>query len=247
MTLTTTKLYLKNPYIFACRAKIIEVSPKGIVTDRTIAFPEGGGQEGDHGLLGECRFTDTQKGIGRTIYLENFPVIQVNSPIYHVISQDALSLFRVGMDVNIKIDIERRAKLTVNHSGLHVVLMGIEKLRPGITLAIVGCSITPEYARIDFSIGENKFTQEDLNHIREYVNEIISSAEKIKVFPHSKEEEAWYWKCRDVIIPCGGTHLESAKYIGEVCIKRKNMGKNTERIIATFPNAQYCLAEYHEE
>lgn len=255
MLLKTKKLYYNDPFLSKCKAIVLAVSEKGIVTDRTIAFPEGGGQEGDKGVLrfsdhnslsSSVQILDTQKGLGRVIYFDDFPTIQVDTPIYHVVAKECLNNFRVDMKLIIEIDITRRAKLTINHSGLHLVLMGIEKFRPGISRAIKGCHITPEYARIDFFTSD-KFCVDELQKINQHINELIEQDEVISVFPHSKEPEAWYWKCQNQIIPCGGTHLLSTKYIGRVNLRRKNLGKNMERINVDFLSPQLFLEAYREE
>jgi alanyl-tRNA synthetase len=122
--------------------------------------------------------------------------------------------------------------------------MGIEKNRPGISQFIKGCHITPEYARIDFYT-ENKFCEEEVNGVSDDVNDLICRDAVITVYPHSEENEAWYWKCQDYVIPCGGTHLPSAKYINKVALKRKNLGKNMERITVNFIDSFF--PNYHKE
>lgn len=91
----TVKLYYEDFFLTKCEATVIDKSPKGVVCDRTVAFAEGGGQEGDTGVLTvykngkqmDIPFTDTQKGYGRVLYLDDFPVIQVETPIYHVVDE----------------------------------------------------------------------------------------------------------------------------------------------------------------
>lgn len=247
----TEKLYYSNFYNTETVAKVIEIDKeKGIVFDKTIAFPEGGGQEGDQGVLIplncpsiEISFTDTQKGNGNKIYLDNFPSIQVNTPIYHKIGEEYYKYFEENKEFRIKINIERRAILTLNHSGIHAVLMAIENIRPNFASAVFGAHISTERARLDF-ITDIKFTQEELQIIKEYVDNLSKNDYKIKSYQHPEEKDAWYWECSDKIYPCGGTHLASLGCIGEVKLKRKNLGKNSERIIAEFTNYRLPLELY---
>jgi len=250
----TEKLYYHDFYITETIAKVIEIDlEKGIVFDKTIAFPEGGGQEGDQGILIpldcpniEILFTDTQKGHGTNIYLDKFPAIQVNTPIYHKIGEEYYKHFQENKEFLIKINIERRAMLTLNHSGIHAVLMGIETVRPNFANAVFGAHISIERARLDF-ITDIKFTQEELKVVKEYVDSLLKNDSKIKSYQHPNEKEAWYWECENKIYPCGGTHLDSLGYIGEVKLKRKNLGKNSERIIAEFINYRLPIELYKKE
>jgi len=254
MSLLTKKLYLNNPFLTECEAVITQLSAQGVVTDQTVAYPEGGGQEGDFGyleLLNHDRgflnipFSAAKKGLGRTIYLDDFPIIQVENPIYHPIDPDKLETLKIGDKIKIKIDIQRRAKLTLAHSGLHLVLMSIEKKRPLISQSIKGCHITPEYGRIDFYTDKN-FNSEELEEITQDVQRVIDRDEIISVYHHPQENEAWYWKCLDYTIPCGGTHLPSAKYLNKISLKRKNLGKNMERITVYFVDPILPIEKYNK-
>ena len=257
MTINTDKLYYNDMFLSECEAVVVDLNEKGviqgIVFDRTVAFPEGGGQEGDKGIIVigdsdsnklEIPFNDTQKGYGRELNLDDFPNIEVEAPVYHLIDKDNLKHFEIGMKIHIMIDIERRAKITVNHTGIHLVLMAIEKMRPGISKSIRGAHIGTDDARLDFSVSE-RFSSAQLEEATQFVNEIVDSDETIQIFHHPDEPEAWYWKCLDEIYPCGGTHLPSSKFVGHTSLKRKNIGKNLDRIIATFPDAEIPLELYH--
>ena len=63
----TEKLYYKNQFLTTCKAKLIEINEKGLIFDKTVAYPEGGGQIGDSGILirektkEEIEFLDTTK------------------------------------------------------------------------------------------------------------------------------------------------------------------------------------------
>jgi len=248
----TEKIFYKDSFLSECDAVVtdIDTTKNSIICNRTIAFPEQGGQQGDSGYLvfnkNSVKFNDTQKGVGRVIYLDNFPTISVDTVIHHIVSPEFLNLFTIGMKLKIKIDINKRANLTINHSGIHLILMAIEKLYPEMIKNIKGAHITSQQSRLDF-VKKRTFTEDDLKHITNFVNKIVQDDEPITVFPHSKEPEAWFWKCRNTVYPCGGTHLTSASYIGSPVVKRKGMGKKLERIIGIFPNSQLPLKMYHKE
>lgn len=244
----TKKIYYQDPFLTSCEAEVLEVSKNGVLCNQTVAFPEGGGQKGDSGFMlvknsKQVAFYDTQKGKGRLLKITDFPTIEVDTPVYHKVNQEDLPKLNIGDKVLIKIDVERRARLTLSHSGAHLLMMGIEEIYPDLTKNVKGVSITTEYARLDF-FKENKFTPEDLQKIKFNVNKIIVENLKIEVFPHQDEPEAFYWKCQGKTYACGGTHLTSTKYLGEVVLKRKNIGKRLERIIVKFPQAELPLELY---
>lgn len=249
----TRKLYYEDPFLTECSAVVTHVSAQhGVACDRTVAFPEGGGQEGDHGTLvlhegGEERsipFTDCQKGLGRVLFLKEFPQIQVDTPVYHSVDAALLSGFGPGMRISIRIDVRRRARLTVNHSALHLVLLGLERLRPGISALICGCHITEGSARLDFA-ARQRFSPEELQAVAESTSRLVEQRLPIEVFPHRAEPEAWFWRSDGVTIPCGGTHAASTASIGPLRIKRKSMGRSAERIYVETLQPDLSLERYH--
>jgi Ser-tRNA(Ala) deacylase AlaX len=233
--LITKKLYYYDPFLKKCHAKVIGVDEKGVVLDQTIAFPEGGGQEGDKGtllILGEekkIEFSDTQKGLGKCITMQDFPLIHVNTPIYHKVAPEYLAMFKMGMEVTVILDVNRRMRLAASHTATHLLLMGVESIYEKYESKIYGCHIKEEGGRLDFRTSI-KFTQEDIKIIEEYVNCLIQGNYVITTFAHEKEPEAWYWQCKDVTYPCGGMHLLQTSNIKNITVKRKNLGTSGQRL-----------------
>ncbi len=247
----TLRLHLQNPYQSTCEARVTAIHPdKGIATTATTAFAESGGQEGDHGVLFTdagvgIPFFDTQKGPGRLLLIDNFPSIQVDTPVYHKVRPEDLAQFSVGQSVRIVIDIERRVRLTVSHSGIHAVLYGLERIKPAIYPLIKGCSIRPDTARLDFSLdSDSKFTEEELAEARDFTNRMIAENWEASTYPHPTEPEAMYWRCGDVVWACGGTHLSFLGGIGEVVTVKKSLGAKMQRVSFTFPNAVFNKEAY---
>lgn len=243
----TQKEFYTNPYKSSTKAKILDIIDNKIILDKTVAYPEGGGQEGDRGWLlvdgKEIKFFDTQKGLGRVIYLEDFPTIQVETPIFHFIDSKYLPNFKIGQEITVKIDTLRRSKLSISHSAIHLVLRYLEEMYPDYEKRIYGASIKEDSARLDFKTTE-KFKPEQMQYIEDRVNEAVQKELEIFTFAHPKEKEAWYWRCEDYTIPCGGTHLDNTKYIGKIKVKRKNLGKNGQRVTCTIEDSDYFLDRY---
>ncbi|MCU0467719.1 MAG: hypothetical protein MUF58_03890 [Arcicella sp.] len=240
----TERLHLQQPYLSACEAIVTEIHPeKGIATDVTVAFAEGGGQISDCGVLttndGEqVNFTDVQKGYGRLLLINDFPSIQIDTPVYHKVAPEDLAKFRVGQTIKIAIDTDRRNRLCVSHTGIHLVLMGLERLKTDIYQSIRGCHISTDKARLDFML-DDKFTDEQITEAREYTNQIIKENWEAKTFAHPKEPEAMYWQTGDTVYCCGGTHLPRIGDVGEVTTAKKSLGANMQRVSFTFPKAVF--------
>jgi alanyl-tRNA synthetase len=230
----TKKLYYENMYLASCKAKIVDITDEGIVTDETVAFAEGGGQVGDIGLIVkngvEIPFFDTIKGLGMPLIIQDFPLIQIDTPVIHKVDPKYLCQFSIGDKITIKIDISHRIKTTLNHSAIHLALMAAKKQRPDITEFIKGCSITTDSARLDFS-SQDRFSDEDMEKINNEVAKLIKDDLSIETFKHKNIEEAWDWKCGDFVIPCGGTHVSKTSMIGNAIVKRRTKGKGIERML----------------
>lgn len=244
----TEKVYYQDQFLHSCRAIVVGKEENKIILDRTVAFPEGGGQIGDVGTIivknKEIPFFDTKKGVGRLLSLEEFPNIQVDTPVYHFVSNEDANIFSVGDEVFVKINLTHRIKTTVLHTALHLALMAAKERKPDLTRIIKGCKITTDNARIDF-FAKEKFSSEDIQWISNRVNELVIEAIPIYVYPHPDEKEAWYWKCLDFTCACGGTHLTNTQQAGTLFVKRKNVGKTTERLIVTATDIKLNETEYH--
>lgn len=244
----TNKVYYLDMFLSEIQATVTDIIDNKIVLDKTIAYPEGGGQISDIGNLcfegKEVPYYDVKKGVGRILRIKDFPSISVDTPVYHLINQNDIDLFYIGQKVNVKIDVERRIRTTVHHSALHLALMYACDCRPDLMKKIVGCRITTEYGRLDFSLAE-RFNTDEINYINEKLHEISKKDVPILTYHHDEENEAWYWKCQEFICPCGGTHVQNTNQVGNISVRRKNIGKNKERLIVVSECDCFSKELYH--
>lgn len=254
-TFATKKLYYTTQYQTTCNAKIVEINIEEwyIITDQTVAFPEGWWQEGDIWTISlkntpemKTGFVDTKKYLWRPIYLEDFPSINVDTTIKHLVENwETLTNFSIWDEVIISINKERREKLTLSHTASHLLYIWVGKTKPEAIPWTMGCHIKENQARFDFFVSE-RFSQEEIEKITEIANEYVKKEYDIKVYSHEKEPEAIYWKCNWEVIPCGGTHLKNTKNIWIMQVRRKNIWKWKERIIVQFPDAIFDTKKYQD-
>ncbi len=73
--MTTDKLYYREPYTKETEATVIAVSVQGFLLDRSIFYPECGGQRGDSGYFGSIRIVTTVKdGEGNPLHVTDGPL-----------------------------------------------------------------------------------------------------------------------------------------------------------------------------
>ena len=113
-----------DSYLKQFEATVTELTPRGVVLDRTAFYPGGGGQPSDSGVLEvadqEYRVTKLSRAEGRLV---------------HEIDGDALE---VGVEVHGVIDWDRRYYLMRTHTALHICAR-FATLGAGCRLGAVWC------------------------------------------------------------------------------------------------------------
>jgi misacylated tRNA(Ala) deacylase len=239
----TEPLFQRDAYLRACPARVVEATPAGIVLDRTVFYPLGGGQPGDTGVLRtvdgrEIRIADTRKGEG--------------GRILHVPAQDA-TLPAAGESVEAVLDWERRYAHMRMHTCLH--LLG-SVLRYGVT----GGQIAADKGRLDFD------TQDEIDRERvgEAVNALVAAdhpvgsrwiseadldrqPELVRTLSVQPPRGAGNIRLLEIpgvdLQPCGGTHVARTGEIGPVAIgKVESKGRRNRRVYVAFagPVAGAC-------
>jgi len=231
----TVLLFQQDAYLRSCTATVIESGEPGVVLDRTVFYPLGGGQPGDTGVLRaadgrEWRVTDARKGEGgRVLHLVE-PSTSPPAP---------------GTTVEAHIDWERRHAHMRMHTCLH--LLG-SVLRFGVT----GGQITADKGRLDFD------TQEEIDRdaVTAAVNELVVANHAVRTLWITDDEldrqpelvrtlsvqpprGAGRIRLLDIagvdLQPCGGTHVAATGEIGQVAVtKIENKGRRNKRVYVAF-------------
>jgi Ser-tRNA(Ala) deacylase AlaX len=93
----------------------------------------------------------------------------------------------------------------------------------------IGAHIAPDKARIDFAWSENISTL--FPALKQSAQEIVAADRAIVSAYSDAAAERRYWQIPEFApVPCGGTHLKRTGEIGIIELKRRNIGKDKERI-----------------
>lgn len=250
---STRKLYYEDPFLRSCAGRVVKVTEQAVELDRTVAFPEGGGQEGDRGVLvlddgTEIPFVDTRKAYGRATVLPDFPSINVECVVRHVVAPEhaeRISALREGEPVTVRIDVARREALSVAHTASHLVYVGVGEVRPDAVARTRGCHIKEGSARFDFLVSE-RFTPEEIDRIAAIAAELAAADLPVVSEPHPQEPEALFWRAGPHVIPCGGTHARRTGVVGRMVLRRRNLGKQMERLGIDLQDPLLETAPYHD-
>jgi misacylated tRNA(Ala) deacylase len=234
----TEELFRDDAGLVACEARVVGVDGHGVRLDRTVFYPQGGGQAGDRGTLHladgtAIEIADTRKGPGG--------VLHVPAP-----GQDArLAALRVGGVVHAVIDAARRRRHMRFHTATHLLCALVPH-------PVDGCSITADYARLDFHRVEplDKAALNDglarlvagAHPVRHrWVDEAELDANPGLVRSMSVQPPRGLGRVRLLEIegvdvqPCGGTHVASTAEVGAVVVtKVEKKSATTRRVVLGF-------------
>ncbi len=187
-----------------------------LVFDRTPFYAEMGGQVGDTGVIvseggEEIRILNTVKENNLTIHIAE----RIPSDCGHTFT--------------LKVDTERRLRITANHTATHLLDFALREAL-GTHIEQKGSFVGPDYFRFDFSHFA-KVTDEELRKVEHRVNQLIRAdyplEEKrdatmdeakamgaIALFGEKYGDRVRVIKFGDSIELCGGTHAKSTGRIG---------------------------------
>jgi misacylated tRNA(Ala) deacylase len=233
--MTTDDLYARDAYLASTEATVAEARDEGLVLDRTVFYPRGGGQPGDTGTIrwdgGEVRVSDTVKTGGEIVH-----VLEVGADPPPA-----------GTAVIAEIDWPRRHRLMRTHTALHA-LSGVVFTDYGAR--VTGGNMEPGVARMDFEL--ETISQEFGREVEDKLNAALSQDRPVHVgFLPRREALADPDLIRtkvsllpDHVDPIrvidiegidkqadGGTHVRSTAEVGTVrVVKTESKGKGFKRM-----------------
>ena len=222
-----------DAYATRVTAGVLEIEPDGLVLDRTVFYPRGGGQPGDTGIIrwegGELVVTDTVRRKGRPM---------------HVCAGDPPP---VGSEVEAEIDWERRYLLMRTHTALHSLSAIIWR---EFDAKVTGGNMEPGTARMDFEL--EGISVEFGQQVEDKLNEELAADHPVEILFLPRDEalaDPDLIRTKVNLLPAfidpirivhivgldkqadGGTHVASTSEVGTVrVVKTESKGKANKRI-----------------
>ena len=236
----TEKLFLTDAYARDVTADVVaHTAEGGIVLDRSVFYPTGGGQPGDSGSIawagGAMSIATTIKGEGDQIVL---------------IPAEPNALPPVGVAVDVSLDWDRRYAHMRMHTALHL-------LSVVIPYGVTGGSIGAQRGRLDFNMEDapddreaiedtlNSHVSADMRVSEEWITEAELYANPGIVKTLSVKPPRGAGRIRLVRVgqgsgtvdlqPCGGTHVARTGEIGALRLgKIEKKGRMNRRVYLHF-------------
>ena len=235
----TDEIFREDPYCAEAEATVAICDERGIVLDRTVFYPRGGGQAGDAGIL--------VRGDGATIVIADTVKGEAPGEIVHVPApeQAAARALIAGEKVIARVDWERRHRHMRFHTATHLLCAIVPHQTNG-------CSITSEYARLDFDMVEPL----ERAHLERELARLVEEAHAVRTLWITDEElDARPDLVRTMSVkpprgvgrvrlleidgvdlqPCGGTHVANTREIGALRVaKIEKKSARTRRVVLEF-------------
>lgn len=230
----TEELAIRDAYQRECSATVVAAAAEGVVLDRTVFYPRGGGQPGDHGVLvwagGTAEVGDTVRQQGEVL---------------HVVSAGPVPL--PGTEVRAVIDWEHRYLLMRTHTALHVLSAVVWR---HYGAKVTGGNMEPGRARMDFEL--EAMSTEFGREVEERVNITLAGGHPVRVLFLPRAEalaDPDLIRTKVSLIPehvdpirvvdidgvdrqaDGGTHVANTAEVGRVqVVKTESKGKGNKRM-----------------
>ncbi len=230
----TSELFREDSYAKSCDAEVLGVNDLGgIILDKTVFYPAGGGQPGDAGVLMRADGTSIQ--IATTVYERD------SGAIVHV-PADGAGVPSAGEKVQCVLDWDRRYAHMRVHTALHL-------LCATLPYPVTGGSIGEGQGRLDFDIPDagldkealseelTKLAERDMPVSISWISDEELEAQPdlvrtMAVRPPSGSGRVRMIAVGDVDLqPCGGTHVANTSEIGPVRVSKiEKKGAQNRRV-----------------
>lgn len=230
----TEMVYYKQPYLKELDARVLAVRGNEVVLDRTICYPEGGGQPGDRGKIGDSELLDTKK--------------TEEHEILHIVDK---STFSVGDTVHVALDWPHRYFYMQEHAAQHA-LSGLLFTR--FSVGTVAVHEGEEILTIETD--RKQMSPTVCYQLEDVVNQVVREGHAIRYeeMSHQNAEKLGMRRSIKVsgdvrivviegvdTIACGGLHVASTREIGLVQYVGQELIRGHVRLI--FRVAEKALCE----
>lgn len=230
----TKLIYLNDTYLSTLNATIInelnDANGLAIIVDRTIFYPQGGGQPSDVGFI---------KSESATYKVSSVRLNDSGLVLHY--GEYIEGTFTMGQQINLSIDLDKRIVNARVHSAGHLLDCAVSSLDLAHLKPTKGFHF-PEGPYVEYEgILDNK--NDWINPIQEKINDLVKENIQISNYSLSFEEAAQknIWapagKSARVVdfegfdgCGCGGTHVLNSSEIGEISIRKIKVKKGVTRI-----------------
>ena len=200
-------------------AKVLKSFENFVVLDRTAFYARGGGQEPDHGKIGDCDIVDITKH---------------GNVVVHKIKGD---MPKNGEAVSCVVDAKRRDGITKNHTSTHIINTSARSVL-GSWVWQHSAFKEEDHARLDIT-HHSALTDDDVEKIEQAANSIVEKSIPVKIenFDRGAAEQKYGFRIyQGGVVPvksvrivsigdldieaCGGTHVANTSDVEEIKITR---------------------------
>lgn len=229
----TVEIAATDAYARVATAKVVGSGPDGLVLDRTVFYPRGGGQPGDTGVIGwaggELRVTDTVRREGVPLHVCEGELPGFETP------------------VEAEIDWDRRYLLMRTHTALHALSAIIWR---EFGARVTGGNMEPGAARMDFEL--EGISVEFGRQVEARLNEELAAGHPVEILFLPRAEalaDPDLIRTKVNLLPAsidpirvvhivgldkqadGGTHVASTSEVGRVRVtKTESKGRANKRM-----------------
>ena len=231
--MTTRLLFRDDAYETTCEATVIAVNERGgVILDRTVFYPTGGGQPGDRGAL--VRADGTTIPVATAVWSED------KAHVVHVPAEGA-ALPQAGERVTATIDGDVRLKRMRLHTALHL-------LTTVLPYPVTGGAIGDGEGRLDFDIPDAVDREAIAAALADRIarnaavterwitdEELDANPGLVKTMSVKPPRGSGRVRLVDIegldLQPCGGTHVRNTAEIGPVAVTAiEKKGKLNRRV-----------------
>lgn len=236
---TTELLFYDKPFETKFEAHIIGIYKNNIILDRTLFYPEGGGQPSDIGFI--------------LIHDEKIKVLsaeKIDNIVLHQVNETDIHKFHPYKGQNIKgeIDLHRRQTLTKNHTATHLIIAAAREIL-GDHVWQAGAQKGVKKSRIDIS-HYKRISSDELQKIEILANKLVMDNISVNTFWMDRavaEKKYGFILYQGGIVPgahirtveiggtdiqaCAGTHCNKTGDVGLIkVIRTERIQDGVERI-----------------
>lgn len=238
--MNTELLYMQDSYLFEESAKVMSVSESEdgrriVILDRTIFYPQGGGQRFDIGKISnESAIFNVEE------------VRFVEGQVLHIGAYES-GEFKADDQVKLQIDKDRRILHSKLQSAGHLIDMAMRKTGYSSLVPAKGAHY-PEWSEVEY---EGTIPPEEIElvpqKLQQQLDEMIAQGYEVKIEMSTKEQAKG--KCYilpaelpdnkpirivavwdDLFMPCGGTHVRNVSELKGIKITKVKSKKGMTKI-----------------